>query len=54
MSPESTGITGRSDSNQIYCGQQALEIIRWQEASIRTEAKETKFTWHHQKKTLST
>ena len=27
-SPESTGITGRTGSNQIYWGQQALEIIR--------------------------
>jgi hypothetical protein len=38
--------------NQIYWGQQALEIIRWQEESIRTEATATKVTWHHHKQTL--
>jgi hypothetical protein len=51
-SPELTGIIGRTGSNQIYRGQLALEIIRWQEASIRTEAIETKVTWHHQNQTL--
>jgi hypothetical protein len=30
----------------------ALEIIRWREASIRTEATETKATWNHQNPTL--
>ena len=29
-----------------------LEIIRWQEASIRTEAKESKDICHHQNQTL--
>ena len=51
-SSESTGITGRTGSNQIYWGQWALEIIRSQEAIIRTEATETKVTWHHQNQTL--
>jgi hypothetical protein len=51
-SPESTGIIGRTGSNQIYWRQQILEMIRWQEASIRTVATETKVTWHHQKQTL--
>jgi hypothetical protein len=43
-STESTRIIGRIVYNQIYWGQQALEIIRWQEASIRTEVTETKVT----------
>jgi hypothetical protein len=47
-SPESTGIKGRIGSNQIYCGQKALEIIICKEARIRTEATEIKVTWHHQ------
>jgi hypothetical protein len=51
-SHESTGITARTGSNHIYWGQRALEIIRWQGASIRTEATETKVTWHHQNQTL--
>ena len=50
--PESTGIIGRTGSNQIYWGQQTLQKIRWQEASLRTEAIETKVTWHHQIQTL--
>jgi hypothetical protein len=37
----------------IYWWQGALEIIKWQEASIRTEATETKDTWHHQNPTLT-
>jgi hypothetical protein len=45
-SSDSTGITGRTGSNQIYGGNWALEIIIWQEASIRTEVTETKITWH--------
>jgi hypothetical protein len=49
---DSTEITGRTGYNQIYQGQGTLEIIRWQEASIRTEATETKVTWHHQNTTL--
>ena len=52
-SPESTRIIERIGSNQIYWGQETLEIIRWQEGSIETEATETKFTWHHQNQTLS-
>jgi hypothetical protein len=55
--------TRNSDSNQNYKkdrlqsdilsqGQQALEIIRWKEESIRTGAPETKVTWHHQNKAL--
>jgi hypothetical protein len=28
------------------------EKIRWQEASLKTEARETKVTWHHQNPTL--
>jgi hypothetical protein len=51
-SSDSTEITGRTDSNQIYRGQGALEIIRWWEASIRTEEIETKVTWHHQNPNL--
>ena len=39
-------------SNQIYRRQGVLEIIRCQEASIRTEATETKLTWHCQKITF--
>jgi hypothetical protein len=31
-----------------------FEIIRWYEASKRTEATENKVTWHHQNKTLPT
>jgi hypothetical protein len=50
-SPVSTGTIGRTGSNWIYCSQGILEIIRWQEASIRTEATETKVTWHHQNQT---
>jgi hypothetical protein len=45
-------ITGRTGSNEIYWGQQTLEIIRWQEASLRTGATEAKVTWHHQNQTL--
>jgi hypothetical protein len=52
-SSDSTGIIGRKGSNQIYLGQGGFEIIKWLEASIRTEAKETKVTWHHHKATLS-
>ena len=44
---KSTGIIRMTGSNQIYWEKQALEIIRWQEASIRTEATETKVIWHH-------
>lgn len=51
-SSDSTRIIGRTSSNQIYWGQQALEIIRWQDTVIRTEATETKITWHHQNQTL--
>jgi hypothetical protein len=51
-SPESTWNIGKKDSYQVYWGQKALEIIRWQEASVRTEATETKVTWHHQNWTL--
>jgi hypothetical protein len=43
-SSESTGIIGKTGSNQIYWGQQVLEIIRWKEAIVRTEATETKVT----------
>ena len=50
--PPSTGITVRTSSSQIYWGQRALEIIRWQEASIRTEATDTEVIWHHQNQTL--
>jgi hypothetical protein len=49
---DSIGITGRTSSDQIYRRQGATEIIRWQEAGIRTEATETKVTWHHQNPTL--
>jgi predicted metal-dependent hydrolase len=28
-------------------------VIRWQEESIRTEATETKVTWHHQNQTIA-
>ena len=38
--PESPGIIGRTGSNQIYWGQQALEIIRWQETSNRNNRKQ--------------
>ena len=31
----------------ILKGLGALEIIRWQDASIRTETTETKVTWYH-------
>jgi hypothetical protein len=43
-SSDSTGITGKTGSNQIYQGQRALEITIWQEASIRAKATETKVT----------
>jgi hypothetical protein len=52
-SPELTWNIGKTGSNQIYLGQQALEIIKWKEASIRTEATETKVIWHNQKQILS-
>jgi hypothetical protein len=43
----------RNDRLQkIYWVEQAFEIIRLQEISIRTEAKETKVTWHHQDQTF--
>jgi hypothetical protein len=46
---DSSRITGRTGSNQIYRGQGSCKIIRWQEASLKTEAREkTKVTWHHQ------
>ena len=51
-SSESTRNIGKMGSNQIYWGQQALEIIRWMESSIRTEVTETKVTWHNQKQIL--
>jgi hypothetical protein len=51
-STDLTGITGSTGSNQIYLGQEAFEIIRWQEASIRTEATETKVTWNLQNPTF--
>jgi hypothetical protein len=35
-------------SSKIQPEQVTLEITRWQKASIRTEATETKVTWHHQ------
>jgi hypothetical protein len=35
----------RKDRLQSDWGQQILEIIRWQDASARTEATETKVTW---------
>ena len=50
-SPESTGNIERTGFNQIFWGQQALEIIRWQETSIRTEATKTEVTWHDQSQT---
>ena len=53
-SSESTGIIGRAGYNQIYWGHQDLEINRCQEASVRTEATETKFTWNDQNLTLPT
>jgi hypothetical protein len=40
----------RLQSDIVRAG--ALGIIRWQEASIRTKATETKVIWHHQKPTL--
>jgi hypothetical protein len=42
-------ITGRTGYNQINREQRAHEIIRCCEASIRTEATETKVNRHHQK-----
>jgi hypothetical protein len=51
-SSDSTGITGRTGPNHLYQGQGALEIIRWWEASVRTEATETKDNGHHQNPTL--
>jgi hypothetical protein len=50
-SSDSTGNTGRTGSNQIYEGQGELEIFRRQEANKRTEATETKITWHLQNQT---
>jgi hypothetical protein len=52
LSSDSTKIIGRTRSYQIYWGQRAFGILRWQEARIRTEATETKFTWHHQNQTF--
>jgi hypothetical protein len=53
-SSDTAKITGRTGSSQVKGRQAALEIIRWWEASIRTEATETKVTWHHQNPTLPT